>query len=236
MTSRPTAFIPEPQGESDGQATPLTALPDGIWHVVNRMPVTAGRPGLFLDRDGVLVEEVGYLHRAVDVRLLPGAVELVRIANLAEIAVIVVTNQAGIGRAFYGWEDFEAVRNRIDDLLQREGVFLNAVYACPFHPAALEEYRHVAHPGRKPGPGMLLRAGSDLEIDLANSWMAGDTFEDIEAGRMAGLAGAVHVRSGHGVRDRERVVAGAWEGLEVRFAEDAHEVIARIPLFGGPPG
>jgi D-glycero-D-manno-heptose 1,7-bisphosphate phosphatase len=215
------------------EPTPLTAAADGIWHSVYRMPPKAGRPGLFLDRDGVLVEEVGYLHRSADVHLLPGAVDLLRAANRADIAVVVVTNQAGIGRGMYAWADFEAVRNRLDALLRAEGVFLNAVYACPYHPAALEPYRHPAHPGRKPGPGMLLRAASDLGIELSASWMVGDVFSDIDAGRTAGLAGAVHVRSGHGARDRDRVVAGPWDGFDVRLAEGADGVISQIPMLAG---
>jgi D-glycero-D-manno-heptose 1,7-bisphosphate phosphatase len=182
----------------------------------------------------VLVDEVGYLHRPGDVRLLPGAAELVRAANKSGVIVVVVTNQAGIGRGYYGWADFEAVRRRIDDLLEAEHVRLDAVYACPFHPAALEPYRHASHPGRKPGPGMLIRAASDLGIDLAASWIVGDVVEDIEAGRSAGLAGAVHVRSGHGERDRDRVAGGSWSGFDVRFAEDPGEVVGRIPILGTP--
>jgi D-glycero-D-manno-heptose 1,7-bisphosphate phosphatase len=212
----------------------MTATADGIWHVIYEMPTAPGRPALFLDRDGVLVEEVGYLHRAADVQLLPGAGELVRAANRADVAVVIVTNQAGIGRGLYGWADFDAVRNRLDALLTAEGAILNAVYACPFHPAALEPYRHPAHPGRKPGPGMLIRAASDLAIDLSRSWMVGDVFADIDAGRMAGLAGAVHVRSGHGARDRDRVVAGPWNAFDVRLSDGPADVIAQIPMLSEP--
>ncbi len=158
-----------------------------------------------------------------------------RAANAASVAVVVVTNQAGIGRGYYGWRDFEAVRHRIDDLLALERVHLDAIYACPFHPAALEPYRHAAHPGRKPGPGMLLRAASDLGIDLTRSWIVGDVVEDIQAGRSAGLAGAVHVRSGHGARDRERVADGPWTGFDVRFAEGPGDVVEWIPIMAGRP-
>jgi D-glycero-D-manno-heptose 1,7-bisphosphate phosphatase len=209
----------------------LTGAADGIWNAVYRSPLDIGGPALFLDRDGVLVDEVGYLHRPGDVRLLPGAADLVRAANRAGVLVVVVTNQAGIGRGYYDWADFEAVRHRIDELLAKDRVRLDAVYACPFHPAALEPYRHATHPGRKPGPGMLLRAGSDLGIDLSRSWIVGDVVEDIQAGRSAGLAGAVHVRSGHGARDRDRIVAGSWAGFDIRFAEGPGDVAERIPIL-----
>jgi D-glycero-D-manno-heptose 1,7-bisphosphate phosphatase len=208
----------------------LSGAADGIWNVIYQLPPD-GSPALFLDRDGVLVDEVGYLHLPGDVRLLSGAADLVRAANRAGVVVVVVTNQAGIGRGYYGWKDFEAVRHRIDDLLEEERVHLDAVYACPFHPAALEPYRHAAHPGRKPGPGMLLRAASDLGIDLSTSWIVGDVVEDLEAGRSAGLAGAVHVRSGHGARDRDRVLGGSWAGFDVRYAEDPGDVVERIPIL-----
>jgi D-glycero-D-manno-heptose 1,7-bisphosphate phosphatase len=212
----------------------LSGAADGIWNVVYRKPPADGSTALFLDRDGVLVDEVGYLHQPGDVRLLSGAADLVRAANQAGVVVVVVTNQAGIGRGYYGWKDFEAVRHRIDDLLEEERVHLDAIYACPFHPAALEPYRHAAHPGRKPGPGMLLRAASDLGIDLSKSWIVGDVVEDLEAGRSAGLAGAVHVRSGHGARDRDRVVSGSWAGFDIRFAEHPGDVAERIPILATP--
>jgi D-glycero-D-manno-heptose 1,7-bisphosphate phosphatase len=211
--------------------TVLSGAADGIWNVIYRPPPSVGSPALFLDRDGVLVDEVGYLHRPGDVRLLSGAAELVRAANRAGVVVVVVTNQAGIGRGYYDWADFEAVRHRIDELLARERVQLDAVYACPFHPAALAPYRHAAHPGRKPGSGMLLRAASDLGIDLSTSWIVGDVVEDLEAGRSAGLAGAVHVRSGHGDRDRERVAGGSWAGFDIRYADDPGDVVNQIPIL-----
>lgn len=223
--------------EADGIATrpALTGAADGIWNVVYRAPAVLRSPALFLDRDGVLVDEVGYLHRPGDVRLLPGAAALVGAANRVGVPVVVVTNQAGIGHGYYDWIDFEAVRHRLDDLLAVEHVTIDAVYACPFHPAALEPYRHVSHPGRKPGPGMLLRAASDLDIELASSWIVGDKIEDIEAGRSAGLAGAVHVRSGHGARDRERVASEVWDGFDLRFSDDPSDVAAQIPILASRP-
>jgi D-glycero-D-manno-heptose 1,7-bisphosphate phosphatase len=209
----------------------LTAGADGIWSAVYRTAEAAPRAALFLDRDGVLVDEVGHLHRPDDVRLLPGAADLVGSANRAGVAVVVVTNQAGIGRGLYDWPDFEAVRARIDSLLEEAGAWLDAVYACPFHPSASEPYRHEAHPGRKPGPGMIFRAGTDLGIDLARSWIVGDTLDDMEAGRAAGLAGGVHVLTGHGRRDRPRVLHRTDGSFELVLADDLMAVRSAIPLI-----
>jgi D-glycero-D-manno-heptose 1,7-bisphosphate phosphatase len=177
------------------------------------------RPAVFLDRDGTLNEEVGYLHRAEDVALVPGAREAVARLNAAGIPVVVVTNQAGIGKGRYGWADYHAVMGRICQLLAVGGARIDAVYAAPHHPQGQGEYRHPDHPDRKPNPGMLLRAAREHGLDLARSWMIGDKSLDLEAGRNAGCRVAL-VRTGYG-----REVDGALADL---VAEDLGEAVARI--------
>lgn len=167
--------------------------------------VAPGRPALFLDRDGVLVEEVNYLHRAEDVRLHDGARELVRAANEAGVPVVVITNQAGIGRGYYGWDEFLGVERAISELLVPAR--LDAVFACPFHVDGRAPYNVDDHPDRKPNPGMLERAHRLLGVDLSRSWLVGDAASDVEAAVNAGLAGAVHLLTGHGERDRAAVEA-----------------------------
>jgi D-glycero-D-manno-heptose 1,7-bisphosphate phosphatase len=155
------------------------------------------RPAVFLDRDGTLNVEVGYLHRPEEVVLFEGAVGAIAELNRRGIPVIVVTNQAGIGRGKYGWADFQAVTDRIAELLRAENAHLDGTYAAPHHEHGIGEYAHPDHPDRKPNPGMLVRAAAEHGLDLARSWMIGDKALDLEAGRRAGCRVAL-VRTGYG--------------------------------------
>ena len=142
---------------------------------------------LFLDRDGVVNVEVGYLHRPEDVRFVDGIVSLCRTAATLNYRLIVVTNQAGIARGLYTEADFHAVMEFIRKDLNAHGVTLDAVYFCPFHPEhGIGEYKRE-HEDRKPGPGMLRRAARDFDLDLTQSVMAGDRCSDIAAANSAGL-------------------------------------------------
>ena len=207
---------------------------DGIWCQLlcrERAASHRGQPALFLDRDGVLVAEVGYLHRPEEVRLIPGAATLIAAANHAGLPVVLVTNQAGIGRGTYGWAEFQATQARISADLAAEGAALDMVLACPFHADAEPPYRHPAHPCRKPRPGMILHAAERLGLDLAGSWIVGDRAIDLEAGRAAGLAGGVQVLTGHGAAERDAAREVATGRFRVLGAESVAEVPALLPLL-----
>lgn len=195
-------------------------LTQGIWLAApgGAQPAAGGdrRPALFLDRDGLLVEEVGYLHRPRDARLQPGAAQVVLAAERAGWARVIVTNQSGIGRGLYGWEAFAATQARIEALLAEAGASLDLVVACPFHAEALPPWRAADHPCRKPRPGMLLLAAERLAIDLQRSWILGDQASDMAAGRAAGLAGGGHLMTGHGQMERARALREARDGFPVR--------------------
>ncbi len=193
---------------------------DGTWREV---VAPGGGPGLFLDRDGVIVEDTGFLARAGDVRLLDGGAELVVRANRRGVPVVVVTNQSGIGRGFFGWEDFAAVQHEITRRLERAGGRWNAVYASPFPPGD--------HAMRKPRPGLLRAAAETLGIELAASWIVGDRATDIEAGFNAGLAGGILV----GDRERQRALALAAPGrFTVHAVADPGEAPALLPILLNP--
>lgn len=142
---------------------------------------------LFLDRDGVINVNHGYVHRREDFEFLPGIFELVRSARRHGLLPVVVTNQAGIARGYYDEATFLALT---DWMLQRfadEGAPLERVYFCPYHPmAGIGRYR-AESADRKPAPGMLLRARDELGLDLPGSVLLGDKTSDIEAGRAAGV-------------------------------------------------
>lgn len=148
------------------------------------------RPAVFIDRDGVLIEDVGYPHRDEHLRLIPGAAEAVRRWNAAGLVTVVVTNQSGVGRGMFSLEQMEAFNALMLTRLADAGARIDAVYACPFHAEAIDaRWRHPDHPDRKPNPGMILRAALDLDLDLGHSLLIGDRDSDMEAARRAGVNG-----------------------------------------------
>lgn len=159
----------------------------------------SAKPAIFLDRDGTLNEEVDYLSDPEQLVMIPGAAAAVARLNARGIPVVVVTNQSGIGRGRYGWDDFAAVMSRMDALLALENGRIDAVYASPHHEQGQGVYAVADHPERKPNPGMLVRAAEELGLDLARSWMVGDKDIDLEAGRRAGCRVAL-VRTGYGAQ------------------------------------
>lgn len=176
-------------------------------------------PAVFIDRDGTLNVDVGYLHRAEDVVLIPGGPEALARLNARGIPVIVVTNQSGIGKGRYNLKDFQSVMDRIKELLTGFGAHLDGVYAAPHHLRGLGQYAHPDHPDRKPNPGMLLRAAEVHGLDLSRSWMIGDKELDLGAGRNAGCRVAL-VRTGYG--------AGVEGELADLVAENLGEAVDRI--------
>ncbi len=161
------------------------------------MDITTGKAAVFLDRDGTLNEEVDYLHDPDELVLIKGAAAAVSRLNALGIPVVVVTNQSGIGRGFYGFGDFDAVMARMAELLALEGARVDAVFVSPHHEKGQGDFAHPDHPERKPNPGMLTRAAEEYGLDLKSSWMIGDKDIDLEAGRRAGCRVAL-VRTGYG--------------------------------------
>ena len=206
---------------------------DGVWCQQIRSVSGGLRPALFLDRDGVIVEEVNYLHRVEDMRLTTNAAVVIRAANIHGVPVIVVTNQSGVGRCNYGWSDFEVVQTAMLDALATENAFIDAVFACPFHGDGEAPWNIADHPDRKPAPGMLLRAAGMFPLDLAASWIVGDRAGDIGAGKNAGLAGGLHVLSGHGNDAGERAEALALSdtAFQVFIGDEVGAALRAFPMF-----
>ncbi len=155
-------------------------------------------PALFLDRDGVVNHEVGYLYRSEDVRWVDGIFALCREASERGYRLVIVTNQSGIARGLYSTRQFEMLMAWMREEMLREGVVLDGVYHCPYHPEhGVGEWRRE-HGDRKPGPGMLLRAARDLDLDLARSILVGDRCTDVGAANAAGLRQAFLLRGTEG--------------------------------------
>ncbi len=152
---------------------------------------------VFLDRDGTINEEVGYLDSLEKLRVFPEAFEAVRLINQSGMKTVVITNQSGIGRGFFDDAFVGRVHEEMRRLFLNKGAFLDGFYYCPHHPTeGMGQYRQVC-PCRKPEPGLLLKAAEDLVIDLGKSYMIGDTPKDVEAGQKAGAKGIL-VQTGYG--------------------------------------
>ena len=191
------------------------------------------RPALFLDRDGVIIEDSGYLARAADVALVPGAAAVIASANRLRVPVVEVTNQSGIARTFYGWEEFLQVEEEVSRQLALEDAAIDAAFACPYHRHGVGQWAHPAHPGRKPRPGMLLAAAQFLNLDLSRSWIVGDKLADLQAGLNARLRGGMHVLTGHGSRHRQAVMEAVFDGFEVRLGESIRDAATLLELMEG---
>lgn len=173
----------------------------------------AAVPAVFLDRDGTVIVDRHYLADPAGVELTPGAAEAIARLNRAGRPVVLVTNQSGIGRGFFGVEEFEAVQRRLVELLAEQGARLDAVYHCPHAPD-----HEPACDCRKPAVGLFLRAAADHGLDLANSYFVGDRPRDVAA---AGRFGGTGILVGGGGVDAEEppppgtaVVGGLGEAVE----------------------
>ncbi|HUD70318.1 MAG TPA: HAD family hydrolase [Dongiaceae bacterium] len=155
------------------------------------------RPAIFMDRDGTVCEEVGYVNHVSRSRLLPGSAEAVRLVNEAGYVAVLVTNQSGVARGLFDEALVRAVHEQLARSLADAGARLDAFYFCPHHPREGHAPYRVDCECRKPRPGMLTRAAREHDLDLAASWMIGDSLVDLEAGAAAG-ASTVHVLTGYG--------------------------------------
>ncbi len=155
------------------------------------------RPAAFIDRDGVINAELGYVWRIEDFHLLPGAVDGLRQLARCGYALVVVTNQAGIAKGRYDEAAYQKLTAHMRGLLAAQGAALAGVYHCPHHPQGTVPAYTRECDCRKPAPGLLLRAARELGLDLARSVLVGDKTTDTQAGRAAGLRRTVLVESGH---------------------------------------
>jgi D,D-heptose 1,7-bisphosphate phosphatase len=184
------------------------------------------RPAVFLDRDGTVIEQVHYLSEPDKVRLLPDVGPALRRFQDAGYALVAITNQSAIGRGWLTVEQYNLVNDEMNRQLAAEGVTLDGIYYCPEAPTG-DDRAAITHEDRKPGPGMLLRAGRDLGLDLSTSWMIGDMISDALAGINAGCRGSFLVETGKKMTEDE---AKAVDGFTiVPDLSAAADVILRSP-------
>jgi D-glycero-D-manno-heptose 1,7-bisphosphate phosphatase len=166
---------------------------------------------VFMDRDGTISEEVGYINHPSRFRVFPHSADAVRLLNEQGWLAIVVTNQAGVARGYFSEEMIHEIHDQLKRDLENAGARLDAIYYCAHHPSVGEPPYRQDCDCRKPKPGLILKAAREFDIDLAQSWMIGDRYSDIELARNAGVNSAF-VLSGYG--------RGEWEHQRAEWKEE----------------
>jgi len=209
---------------ADGVSHPL--VEPGVWiERIGDRVFPQHVPALFLDRDGTINIDTDYPSDPAEVELRPPMLPAIAAANEAGIPVVVVTNQSGIARGYFGWNVFAAVNGRVLDLLHDQGVFVDMVLACAYHEAGVGPLGVSDHPMRKPNPGMLIEAGKRLDLDLQRSLIVGDKLADMQAGKRAGLAQGWLV-DGEGSRKP------GFEILSLRDRTDVSRLVTAVGALG----
>ncbi len=184
------------------------------------------RRAVFMDRDGTISEEVGYVNHPARYRVFPYSADAVRLLNEAGWLAILITNQAGVARGYFTEEMIASVHEVLTGELEKGGARLDAIYYCAHHPSVGRPPYRLACDCRKPKPGLITQAAAALDINLAESWMIGDRYSDIELERNAGTRAAL-VLSGYG-RGEWEYQRAAWKHAPDIVAEDLLEAVRRI--------
>lgn len=184
------------------------------------------RRAIFIDRDGTISEEVGYVNHTSRYRVFPFAAEAIKLINDAGWLAVLVTNQAGVARGYFKEELIHAVHDRLAQELAHGGARLDAVYYCPHHPTVGDAPYRLDCDCRKPKPGLIKRAANELDIALARSWMIGDRYGDTELARNAGTRSAL-VLTGYG-RGEHEYQRETWQHQPDLVAENLLEAVKEI--------
>jgi D-glycero-D-manno-heptose 1,7-bisphosphate phosphatase len=184
------------------------------------------RPALFMDRDGTISEEVGYVNHPARFRLFPYTAAAIKLLNENGWLAIVVTNQAGVARGYFSEDVIIQIHEQVQRDLQNASAKLDAIYYCAHHPSVGEPPYRLDCDCRKPRTGLIDRAAADFQIDLGRSWMVGDRYGDVELARNAGLHSAF-VLSGYG-RGEWEFQRGSWQIEPELVAEDLLEAVKTI--------
>jgi len=181
---------------------------------------------VFIDRDGTISEEVGYINHVSRFRLFPYAASAIKHLNENGWLAIVITNQAGVARGYFSEETIQTVHAAMTKELESSGARLDAIYYCAHHPSVGEPPYRLDCDCRKPKPGLISRAAKDFDIDLEESWMVGDRYSDVELARNAGVKSML-VMSGYGRGEWEHQSA-SWNEQPDLVAEDLLEAARHI--------
>ena len=183
---------------------------------------TSLRPAVFLDRDGTINEQMGYINHISRFQILPGVAAAIRKLNEARIPVVVVTNQSGLARGYFPAELLVAVHEKMAALLAEQGAHVDGIYVCPHHPEAKKEEYRLNCDCRKPKTGLLVRAAAEMYLDLAHSFVVGDRWSDLKTAEACGAL-PVLVLTGYGRGDAQYIgptqeVQPAFVGVDLAEA------------------
>lgn len=184
------------------------------------------RPAVFMDRDGTISEEVGYVNHPSRYRVFPFSTQAVRLLNERGWLAILVTNQAGVARGYFTEDLIGEVHGVLKEELERGGACLDAIYYCAHHPSVGEPPFRLDCDCRKPRPGLIRRASEEFDIDLARSWMIGDRYSDIVLAHNAGVRSAF-VMTGYG-RGEWEYQRSAWQHQPELVADNLLEAVRKI--------
>jgi len=187
------------------------------------------RKAVFMDRDGTISEEVGYVNHPSRYRVFPWSAQAVAELNQAGWLAFLVTNQAGVARGYFSEDVIGQVHAILSDELAEGGAHLDRIYYCAHHPSVGQPPFRNDCDCRKPKPGLIHRAANEFDIDLANSWMIGDRYSDVQLARNAGVK-ACFVLSGYGLGEWE-YQRSAWETQPDLVAENLLEAVHNIINF-----
>jgi len=168
---------------------------------------------VFLDRDGTISEEVGYLSDPDQLRLIPHSAEAIRLINENSLKTIIITNQAGVARGYFPEEMVSQVHQKMEKLLSARGAHLDDIYYCPHHPEGIVESYRKGCDCRKPASGLLKQASKEHGIDLTSSYMVGDKVTDMHLAHGVG-ARAILVLTGYGRDELEKIKKNSLKNPE----------------------
>jgi D-glycero-D-manno-heptose 1,7-bisphosphate phosphatase len=181
------------------------------------------KPAVFLDRDGTINEQMGYINHIDRFHLLEGVTDAIRRLNIAGIPVVVVTNQSGLARGYFPESLLQEVHQKMELLLADGNAHVDGIYVCPHHPEAREARFRIDCDCRKPKNGLFVRAAREMELDLANSYVVGDRWSDLKAAVSCGARGIL-VLTGYGRGDYEYI--GPRQQIQPHYvAENLQEAV-----------
>lgn len=175
------------------------------------------KAAVFLDRDGTINEQMGYINHSCRFQLLPGAAKAIKRLNDAGIPVVVISNQSGLARGYFPEELLVTVHEKMTRLLAEEGAHVDGIYYCPHHPEAKEERFRATCNCRKPKPGLVLQAAEEMNLDPKRSYVVGDRWSDIKTAANCG-ARSILVRTGYGRGDEQYI--GPHQEIQPDFKAD----------------
>jgi len=184
------------------------------------------RPGVFVDRDGTINEQMGYINHLSRFHMLPRSAAAIRLLNDNQVPVVIITNQSGLARGYFPEELLAAVHEKMKQMLAEEGAHVDGIYVCPHHPEAKQEQYRVNCQCRKPKTGLLTKAAAELGIDLARSYVVGDRWSDLKTAASCKATGVL-VLTGYGRGDYEFI--GPTQAIKPHYvAEDLFAAVQWI--------